>query len=45
MKAIQFNSNNVITTAVKCMQHDMDEATSVSKGMMAETLKKTYDER
>ena len=40
MKAIQFNSNNVITTAVKCMQHDMDEATSVSKGMMAETLKK-----
>lgn len=40
MKAIQFNSNNVITTAVKCMAHDMDEATAVSKGMMAETLKK-----
>lgn len=39
MKAIQFNSSNVITTAVKCMQHDMDEATAVSKGMMAETLK------
>ena len=31
MKAIQFNSSNVITTAVKCMQHDMDEATAVSK--------------
>ncbi|MDM8307502.1 SH3 beta-barrel fold-containing protein [Phocaeicola salanitronis] len=40
MKAIQFNSNNVIATAVKCMQHDMDEATAFSKGMMAETLKK-----
>lgn len=40
MKAIQFNSSNVVATAVECMAHDMDEATSVSKGMMAETLKK-----
>lgn len=40
MKAIQFNSGNVVTTAIKCMQYDMDEATAVSKGMMAETLKK-----
>ena len=40
MKAIQINSSNVITTAVKCMQHDMDEATSVSIGMMAESLNK-----
>ena len=40
MKAIQFNSDNVVRTAVKCMAHQMDEATSFSKGMMAETLKK-----
>lgn len=40
MKAIQFNSDNVVRTAVKCMAHQMDEATSFSKGMMAETLKR-----
>ena len=40
MKAIQFSSENVVRTAVRCMSFDMDEATSFSKGMMAETLKK-----
>ena len=40
MKAIQFSSSNVVKTAVRCMSFDMDEATSFSKGMMAETLKK-----
>ena len=40
MKAIQFSSENVVRTAVRCMTFDMDEATSFSKGMMAETLKK-----
>lgn len=40
MKAIQFSSSNVAKTAVRCMSFDMDEATSFSKGMMAETLKK-----
>lgn len=40
MKAIQISSENVVRTAVRCMSFDMDEATSFSKGMMAETLKK-----
>lgn len=40
MKAIQFSSENVVRTAVRCMSFSMDEATSFSKGMMAETLKK-----
>lgn len=40
MKTIQFSSDNVVRTAIRCMSFDMDEATSFSKGMMAETLKK-----
>lgn len=40
MKAIQFNSSNVIKSAAKCMGLDMDVATSISKGMLLETLKK-----
>ena len=40
MKAIQFSSDNVVRTAVRCMSFNMDEATSFSKGMMAETSKK-----
>ena len=40
MKAIQFSGENVVRTAVRCMSFDMDAATSFSKGMMAETLKK-----
>lgn len=40
MKAIQFNSANVVKSAIKCMDYEMDAATSISKGMMIETLKK-----
>ena len=40
MKAIQFNSANVVKSAVKCMSFEMDAATSISKGMIIETLKK-----
>lgn len=40
MKAIQFNSTNVVKSAIKCMGFEMDAATSISKGMMLETLKK-----
>ena len=40
MKAIQFNSANVIKSAIKCMNFEMDAATSISKGMMIETLKR-----
>lgn len=40
MKAIQFNSANVVNAAVKCMSYEMDAPTSISKGMMLETLKK-----
>jgi len=40
MKAIQFNSSNVIKSAAKCMGLDMGVATSISKGMLLETLKK-----
>ena len=40
MKAIQFSSANVIKSAIKCMNFEMDAATSISKGMMIETLKK-----
>lgn len=43
MKAIQFNSANVVKSAVKCMSFEMDAATSISKGMMIETLKKKND--
>ena len=35
MKAIQFNSANVIKSAIKCMNFEMDAATSISKGMMS----------
>lgn len=40
MKAIQFNSTNVVKSAIKCIGFEMDAATSISKGMMLETLKK-----
>lgn len=40
MKAIQFNTANVVKSAIKCMGFEMDAATSVSKAMMIETLKK-----
>lgn len=40
MKAIQFNSANVVKLSVKCMGYEMDAATSISKGMILETLKK-----
>ena len=40
MKAIQFSSANVVKSAIKCMGFEMDAATSISKGMMIETLKK-----
>lgn len=40
MKAIQFNSANVVKSAIKCMGFEMDAATSISKGMMIETLKR-----
>ncbi len=40
MKAIQFNSTNVVKSAIKCIGFEMDTATSISKGMMLETLKK-----
>lgn len=40
MKDIQFNSTNVVKSAIRCMNHDMDAVTSISKGMMLETLKK-----
>ena len=31
MKAIQFNTANVVKSAIKCMGFEMDAATSVSK--------------
>ena len=40
MKAIQFNTANVVKSAVKCMGVEMDAATSISKGIILETLKK-----
>ena len=40
MKAIQFNSANVIKSAIKCMNFELDAATSISMGMMIETLKR-----
>ena len=40
MKAIQFNSTNVVKSGIKCIGFEMDTATSISKGMMLETLKK-----
>ena len=40
MKAIQISAENVTKLAIKCMRHEMDAATSISKGMMIETLKK-----
>ena len=40
MKAIQFSSANVVKSTIRCMNQDMDAATSISKGMMLETLKK-----
>lgn len=40
MKAIQFNSASVVKSAIKCMGFEMDAATSISKGMMIETLKR-----
>ena len=40
MKAIQFNTANVVKSAIKCMGYEMDEATSISKGIILETLKK-----
>ena len=40
MKAIQFNTANVVKSAIKCMGFEMDAATSISKGMMIETLKR-----
>lgn len=40
MKAIQFNTANVVKSTIKCMGFEMDAATSVSKAMMIETLKK-----
>lgn len=40
MRAIRINSSNVVRLAINCMGHEMDEATSVSKGLMIETLKK-----
>ena len=40
MKAIQFNTANVVKSAIKCMGFEMDEATSISKGIILETLKK-----
>lgn len=39
MKAIQLNTANVVKSAIKCMNFEMDAATSISKGMMIETLK------
>lgn len=40
MKAIQISELNVAKLVIKCMEHEMDAATSISKGMMIETLKK-----
>lgn len=40
MKAMTLNTANVVNTAVVCMKHDMDVATSMSKGIMAEVLQK-----
>lgn len=40
MKAVRINSENVAKSAVKCMRYEMDATTSISKGIILETLKK-----
>ena len=40
MKAIRINENSVIIKAIKCMNHEIDVPTSISKGLILETLKK-----
>ena len=40
MKPLQISTKNVANNALRCMNYDMDVATSMSKAMMMETLKK-----
>lgn len=43
MEALTISTNNVVMNAVKFMTYNIDTPTSISKGMMMETLKKTHD--
>jgi hypothetical protein len=40
MEALTISTNNVVANAVKFMANNIDTPTSISKGMMMETLKK-----
>ena len=40
MEALSINPNNVVMNAVKFITNNIDTPTSISKGMMMETLKK-----
>lgn len=39
MKALVINTNNIIENTIKCVHHNIDVPTSLSKGVMLETLK------
>ena len=40
MEALAINTNNIVANAVKFIKHNIDTPTSISKGMLMETLKK-----